>query len=255
MAKSKYLRHLEFEWQTPSIPRNSVGNISSEWHGKVREIEQIFRGSSALGAYFQNSLKAENYTSVGKTIEWARIVINPVAKDDAYFEPVPFLYADVGFDPVHFLDMPKEKAVFGEKFLAFTNEAINKFAKLVDGFPTSAIRSACDSFRSRGYSYVFKAGEAKIPRSALTGQIHSVVSIVDTERYLTIRDSSREYLKVKIETKEYADFTFSKSFSGFVREGETLTIKGGFPDPRTGNNIVPDIEVDLSDFPDVNALL
>ena len=237
---AKTFKHFEFMWHSPAIPRNARGVVEPEWSDVVHETEMAVRGSVALTGHIEYALKAAKVSFGEKTIEWTRAVITPDPQSNAYFDPEPFLHADVGFDPLELRSLPQDRKQAGELFIGFVEQAVAKLSE-VPGFP-----EGCETFRERGYAYIFKAGEQKIPGTTLKGQVHAVVSVVDTTRYLTVLHRGEELMKVKISEATGADFTFSDHFSGFERDGDILKVRGGFPDPRTGQLLVPDVDVDLS---------
>ncbi len=251
---TKTFKHFEFIWHSPAIPRNARGVVKPDWSDVVRETELAVRGSVALTGYVESALKSAKVSFGEKPVEWARAVITPEPKSHAYFDPEPFLYADVGFDPLELRSLPKDRKEAGELFIGFVEQAVAKLSEL-KGFPVDVFREACDVFRARGYSYVFKAGEQKIPGTTLKGQVHAVVSTIDTERFLTVLNRGQEVLKVRIASQNGADFVMSQHFAGFERDGSKVTVLGGFPDPRDGHFAVESVDVDLAQDQALHQLL
>lgn len=150
--------------------------------------------------------------------------------------------------------MPKDKDKVGKLYLSFVEEALVRL-QTIDGFPVDVIRSACAEFRKNGYSLPFKAGESMIPGTRLKGRIGVVASPVSTIRYLTVLYRNKPMIQTIISKSEKKDTYFSKHFAGFDLKGTVLTVIGGHENIVSGEFVIPQVKMDLADYPDVAKLM
>ncbi|SMR83576.1 hypothetical protein SAMN04488030_0053 [Aliiroseovarius halocynthiae] len=248
-----HLQHFIFEWEDLEIA--SVDRRrSSEEQAVVTAIDTACRNTVVLSAYFQDALRKAKIEVGSPPITYCRMVLKKDPNPEPYYDPEPFLYVDIPFDPRDLLTLPDDHEKIGKLYVEWTEHALHLLEK-VDNFPTELIREARAKFQENNYSFPFVAGQKMIPGTRLKGGVGVVVSATGTARYLTVLHRNEQLFQQKISEVDKVDFHFSNHFSGFERNGTIVTILGGVMDPLTGKNVVPSIDVNLAESPELLALM
>ena len=252
---TRYLRHFIFVPDLSDIPRESNGRFSSETQlNIVSKIDGENRKTVVLTSYIQNALRLAKAQVGDPRIVWSRVKLTANPKPLPYFDPVPFLYVDVEYDPRNFLDLAGDKDEIGTLYVDLAKQALSKLENF-DGFPVDIILGAYDQFVAAGHQFPVRAGEAMLPGTKLKGGVTVVVSAVHTIRYFTLHYRNKEILRHAISESEGGEMDLSQNFSGFDLNGTIATIRGSGFEPIFNRELVPSIEVDLAIYPEVTALM
>lgn len=249
----KHLQHLYFEWSDLDIASPDRRRSSEEQLYVISICNQLDK-TVVLSAYFQNALRNAKVEVGSPPITYCRMVLKKEAKPGPYFDPEPFLYVDIPFDPRDLLSLPADGEQLGKLYLGWAEQALQKL-EAINGFPVDLLRAACKEFKKNRYSLPFTAGQKMIPGTRIKGVIGVRVSPAGTQRHFTALYRNKPLFQKMISETDSVEFNFSSHFAGFERNGAVVTVVGGHMDPLTGKGAVPSVEIDLEESPETMAIL